>query len=514
MEKAVKRQLTPKGLLSSILGSLAIFALAFSNFSAENVFFLNDQALSSAVGMLNAGGEPSLLGPPAALGGRHPGPYYYYWEACINFLAGGNIYSAFWIGCFLKTGLLVALVFLFVRLVKDEYCSSVLFTFLVLSVLAGMWWWLLRVMWHSNMLFLIFGADILALLSFAKRARSFGLVLIFSSLLAATHFAAWPAAAGIVFTAILVDPHNSWTNTRSLLRNRWLTLQACLAAGLWLPTLSYAYRYGESVLPFSGKSAHHARAGVAEAFVLLGRFWQVFTFGDSLDGKLPPFSVLSISLLTFSFGAYLAYRRRGTLRTLALLILVEALLYLPILASLRPGLKLHYLQSLALLPTFAAGLLFSELFERIKVARVPAGFLAFAVVLSILFLGAATNLSRLQRPLFSPFETLAHAEQVASIIKTECERSPCEDIRIRVRGESRSRENAYYLFLGEKYFFHMKDSRKLKEHPLLSPVERPEKAGVVFEVTCGKDSAEGNVDLSSCRSCGTCSLRRESIAQE
>src|SRR5262245_56932732 len=67
-----------------VLACCALFGL-----NVRRVHFMNDGALAAAVGDGIRRGELPLAGPPAALAGRHFGPWYFYFEAFTG-LAGAK----------------------------------------------------------------------------------------------------------------------------------------------------------------------------------------------------------------------------------------------------------------------------------------------------------------------------------------------------------------------------------------------------------------------------------------
>lgn len=498
-----------------VLGfAVAILFLAVDNLAPQTMFFLNDQALESAVGLLNARGEASLLGPPAALGGRHPGPYFYYWEGLLSLLSGKDIFAAAYLGTVLKALGLLLFFGAIARRCKAQADFSLTFSFLSLSALAGMWWWILRVPWHSNMLFLISAAAICSLFSFAAgTVTALGSTIVFTSLLAATHFAAWPAAASILATALTIGSQTSYrAKIKDWVYSRRIVLPLLVCLIIWLPSVCYSIEFHTSFLPFAGKKASHGRvAGWLQAAELLARNWRIYTLGDSMQWRFAKAIATPYSAVVFVLGAYFALRRRGPLRTLYILFLFTAIFYLPALAQIKSPLKLHYLQSLALLPGLALALVIAEA-ATVSASRtrrcfsIPFSALGFLCLLD----GAVANLSGAARPNLSSYVTMAHAAEVAQLIRSQCEPpASCNAISVRARGDARSRENGYLLFLGEEYYYQMKDARKLREHRLFQagrtvwPHEE-----TVFTISCGEDSAPGNVDVSRCSTCTLCTINR------
>jgi hypothetical protein len=189
-----------------IISGCVLLAIGVSyNFGPDTIFFANDQALSFAVVDRALGGEIPLAGPPSHVGGRHLGPFYY-WYLILTQLIGGGLHGALIVGAVFS-----AISVLLIGWVVGG-AGGVLLAALV--AVAG-YLDTIRIPWHPHILLPLNALFIFSTARLFRAGPAFlGWWFLVGSILGQTHSAAVPFVVGVGAVVLL-----------------WLVLQIRLGSG-------------------------------------------------------------------------------------------------------------------------------------------------------------------------------------------------------------------------------------------------------------------------------------------
>ena len=519
---------------------LALFAssllISFLWNSPQSIYFTNDGASTLAVAKGILTGEYPLAGPPAARGGRHFGPWYFFWQSIFLFLAGGDVSTAVLLETVGKClALSVGCLFLLRSLIPERFLfiSGVGAS---LTFLSSSWWWTLRTPWHSNFVTVLSWPLLFLLVrSFGGNVPQLGLLLFLGSLTFQSHLATAPLvlSCGSALLLLRLFRREEDGNQRS---TRTGLLFFLLAAISWLPSLFYHVTTEGGLFGAEGGGDSKApREGLLRAFFLSGRVLRRFTLGDyewsSLLSPLPEgaaqwFAVFfQLLFLGYVLRSFLCGELLGRLRLGALLAVASA--YIVAIAVLRRPVHPHYESSILILAPLLVGISLSQVVESIERAlfftasptkrafRLIPGFSFLALGFFVCFQAARLNIQTLQRGPFPQFQTLAHAEELADTLR-ELGLHPDADGFL-INEANRLRESAFLLFLGKDFFPQMQYAKYF--HELSQFRDRSsEPAKRLFLISCERASdraverhvrsyvREQEYDLSRCRTCTGCSL--------
>ncbi|MCB0345949.1 MAG: hypothetical protein KDD66_12590 [Bdellovibrionales bacterium] len=443
--------------------SLVLALLVAAPLVSGWILFTNDFAVSLAVadGMLH--GEMPLLGPPSHVGGRHLGPAYYWYLATVYALSGKSPFVCTLLLSLLKIAALCVLLYL--TSVHLRHKAKVIgVCTIALSACCGFWTlWILRTPWHASSEFV---STTLLLLAFhfvlEKGREAFGWYILAASFCIQMHLAAAPLLA--VISAVAVARCLK-SNIDELPSKRSVAPAIVLLVLLWLPPL-----IAELFAPSNISSLLQAH-GAENSAPRIGLLGSVDAFSVFAADVLSPQKVHGpeigdwILLLVLAFGAVLYIKRNRSLdRTFAVSLLAAIFIHVVAIAFVRAPLRDHFWFPILPLLLVLFGLGGGALFELARSHKFPrssraVGSLALASAVICLAPGIYTNSveaffsgGSLWRYNMWQFETLNHAQELTKIIRSNQVHTPFE---LKVVGPAPLRQNAYYFFLGPKFFHAM-----------------------------------------------------------
>lgn len=479
------------------LSFLLLLFLSFFNSELGTLFFANDQALSFAVVRQMLEGNIVLAGPPSHVGGRHLGPYFYWWLAIPYWLADGDVLRTARIASLLQLFSLIPLTLLLGKLfplISRWRLATGLCLTLSLSYLDT-----IRIPWHPHLLLPLSSLFLLSTLAVhQKGAKAVGPWLLLGSVLVQTHIASAPlvAAVGLVtFVCLILKFHSASDQLRNLVSFfiRFLPWLTALILS-WAPALYYEFYYDQNIARLFGVhgSGTEVPAGLKEAIQSGVLFLLHFAFGQ---------------MQLFEGGwAWLVYALILLLSALVVRPQISALLnsttvtkvpnggfYLAIaagflatafaLAGFKAPLYEYYWSALLPVPALLGGAIFAAHLDSIKTSRshTIAALLLLTYALGIYW----QNQQHYSYQPFLPYHTAAHSKAVAELAKQQSQNE--ERIEIFPRLHAMVSRNAYYYFLGPEYFNAMEVSWKFKELPLApagEPIEASFQTNIAFMVVC------------------------------
>jgi hypothetical protein len=442
-----------------LLPSVTALLIALANLSPDRIHFTADAAGAYAVADLLWRGESLPLGgPPASLGGRHPGPLYLYLVSLIWIVSGKSILVAVTVEALLKAlaiGIFSALA------IRQFYRASHPAIALVASagvsacLVCGNWWWLLRTPWHSNLMAgWLFWCGILALL--ANSGTSWARVLYFPACtaLALGHSASIPAAlVMLVSGALFLSKAMSRTE-------RWVSIG--LSVICCLPSLSFFSLYNSPVKIASSVS-RRISSEMPSIYAALTKVTETIarTSMESLTSSPLLGLLLAVGCL---LGIRLVSRNDASLKFLATTTAGILVAYSTVAVVLGQRLQPHMLHSLSFV-ALVAPLWITKGVELVTPRKFQLvlgggllGVLSFGMLCSIPSL--VNNLQH--APAFKP-NTLAHAQAVGNLLQRLSEKDS-KTVSVKTFDDrSQDRPSAYYFFAGREFYPQIFAVRKMVE---------------------------------------------------
>lgn len=513
--------------------------LAVCGLNPNIIIFHNDQAASLAVAAVGCRGDVALSGPPASRGGRHWGPYYYYFETLSYWLVGEDTIAAMRLTAITKGLTLFALIFFARLLVRRELTLELLIAF-AFSFVAGFWYWVLRVTWHPNFLVLplvfLFAATHLVL----TRGLGWAPLFVFAAnLIALSHLAAIPLALALSLAVLLLL---LWCDKQQFVHclvPRRLCLILLPSLLLWIPPLVYEARFGQN-LPIVFSRLHTSGSGpsLLEAMELIGTNTIRFTVGEYVHDQGVWLAVQSILLVLMTIIWLLILRRTRsrTLLCLTIAFVGATAMYAHQLSLLRKPIGMHLLFPLAPLSLLIFAIVLAESLHVIRTGQpiLPCAttkgvliyrLLAGSFVAAALALGVPSATVNLQVPFATPEPeavTLLQAQRLTADIQSDALGSR---FLVKVSGRWKHKESAIYFLAGRAFYRYMPESRKLDEFKTIRPFTEAERRQLPrYYLRCEADglaltekqarSAKQThhftraVPLNSCSDCAGCAIER------
>lgn len=465
---------------------LLLLGLTFYNVGAGTIFFANDQALSFAVVREFLAGEPVLAGPPSHIGGRHLGPYFYWWLALPYWLGGGEVLRAVVITSIAQLLSIIPLFMLWRRLFPALPwligAAGLCFT-LSLSYLDT-----IRIPWHPHLLLPLSTLFLLATFNVLQRGLSaVGPWLLSGSILVQTHIASAPLCAGVA-AAVLVHAfrHSELWSTKQLSSKTLLWLLS-LALSL-APALVYEFRYDGNIARLFAVhgSGPAVPAGFWQTLQSGAHFTMQFIFGSADQfqafGAILKFVLAGIAVFVLALPLrQLCFRQpyfclatvMGTAATALALSRFQAPLYD------------YYWSALLPLPALLGATFLAQLAGSKQWQKTTAIICAVYCIHSAFVI--TSSVQRYSKQPFLPYHTVAHSAAVAQLINQENPSN--ERVEVFPRLHAALARNSYYYFLGPEYFNAMEVSWKFKElskAPKEEPLERSFKTKTAYLVICPK----------------------------
>lgn len=453
-----------------------VYLFVFIRLDRNSVFFTDDGALAHAVAEALGEGEIPLAGPPAARGGRHFGPYYFYFEGALLLLSFGSVLGAVALAAVAKGVGLCAITEHAAGFVTADARRTAR-GLGALLFLSGIWYWCVATPWHSNFMMLLGSATAIAAFRVLREpARALPAFIILANLAVLTHLAALPLVAVLSLCIVIRMICGRRTLAGSYPSRRRLLAAAFTAAVCWIPTLVYERGYEPNLRRFVAErvSDQSGKMGAAQALEVWVKSVGQFIASATVGGGTFELLLASFLVLLLGAGLIIAYREspagdRWCIAAAA----ASCMSYLPAIMGLPPPGELHYLHtvagpiaflaivSLTALTGGTAALLRASGIERVKGAGAA---VACAAGLTLMCMSVVRNVEALWLTAPWPAQsTLAAAQRVAGELRGH----PLEQISVEVaalRGTGISRD-ALYSLLGPSFRPKIRGARKLRELP-------------------------------------------------
>lgn len=423
-----------------------LFVATFTDFSSLTVPFSEDSGLTWAVTQHGLHGEIPLLGPPSHIGGRHIGPFFYWHQIAVAFLAGGDPFLTVLMLAVLRVLAIVGLAYLVSKSAHTPFGAfaggaAVLVTAINFQLLE-----IVRAPWQPHEL-LVTGTLFLWSVSRLLDRPSLSeapWVLLTSSLFVQTHFAA----------ALLILPVLACSFPRFILSDRtpsrgylYLGVGRVLLILVWLPTMIYFLRYpetlsnllaGSELATASSSGPRHVLSSLAGTVTKLLPFTPLF----------PTFvrRILWLTVLAGALGTNIPLFKAKT-APLNLGILCALVVYFLVLAAVRPPIYSYYLYPLIPALLFLLGTLLATCGDAIIKHRVR---FAAPILPAILPLVAAGNcwivLGRTSTDWTQPANSLLHAIEMGDGLRADAGDAP---FALQAFNQSKVMKGAFRSFAGE-----------------------------------------------------------------
>jgi hypothetical protein len=528
--KRYMREVTGKcfGAIVVALALALLISLTYSNYTIDTLPFLDDVAISFAVGKSVLEGQLPLIGQPSHLGGRHFGPLYYYVTAVALSFAKEDVLTTMAIFAGLKLfGVALAALLAYQIAPALGACAAAAS---ITLVAVGPMLSIIRLPWVNHFLILPSALFFLALF-FAIRVgpRALPLLLAAATVVVQTFYGAVPLV-GMCIVATIV----TWIVCRYELRAAYNGRAQIVILGvfllLWIPPIVFEFVYAHNMLRMVSKhfvSPPHT-LGLTSA---IGNFRSFIDFyalhqliPESRWGMVGTIGIVLVAL------DYIRSIKREARRFWGV-VLCGVGAYIVALSRVTPPFYLFYLYSiLPVLCVFMGGVIghAAALVIRATAIRSYRTIAGGAVGILVLVLAAARvhealpsqrgHLSTLPLP---PFSSIRHAQEVASVVNSV--RGDERSVRLFMRGDAKHRMNGAYWYLGPASFQRMAYAGFFKELDLFSRGPRSE-GSLGFLIYCHSDEnvpskrkaftqLERNwivgdlVSLASCTTCGGCEAR-------
>lgn len=522
------KSIAPKLIFIFLLLGVGVLALRLQ--IPANIFLGLDNATDYHIAKLFLSGDRILLGPPSFLGGRHPGPIYYWFSTAL-----------YWIGNFdiQQTVLLCS----WAKLVSIFLLTL---TYLSLSSKVFRWWGLVgvcsalisptyieifRVQWQSNYLVLASSIAFLSAIAASQYGpRSYGLVALGLTVLFHSHLSSAPVVLGLGLAVL-----GSWY----LLRRDYCKTPVFLTSAktqlvllaltflMWLPVLYHEFTESSNFLNIF--QLHSDPDGQLAGSVIATSLLFEFIAEKALAIKFTVDNPFWLNALFFFVALYLFVRGliTSSLKSrVATMVLVSPLiLTTAILTTFKLPLHIHYFNSSLAAPALIFGLLFQQSARdlskmvgqgnREKLLAIPAAFFIAYVLFFVLF-GIKKQLAEPPGLPATEHFSLQHATELGGILN---DISKGRRARVYTALQAKMMRNSYPLFLDSPHYGSLEYREFFWELDTFSSLAEPE---IAFLVMCPKPFSaarreieksvaddwivSGEVDLSRCGSCTNCSV--------
>jgi hypothetical protein len=516
------------GILAILVALLLVST--FAGLSALHILFLEDQALSFAVGDRLAHGTAVFLGPPSHIGGRHFGPWLYYLiGGALKITSGDTLWTLRICSLFNVVALLlVALIGARLSELPERFWTLVA---ILTAVSIGNYLDLTRSFWHSNLLVLptlfTFVAGYFLL---AHGAGFLPLYLLCASITFQLHFSTFPLVAAFpLFWVLSRGKKLRPQGTAALLESRRAQIIFLVLAALsWLPALLFELYYGGNFSTvLQALQVPHPHAGLRVAARAIASFFARFFAGGVLvDGVR--ITLLLPALVTLGAGLLLVdvfLRATREVKRFAWAVVLTLVLYFVVMSRQEAPLYDYYLYGLLPVPAILCGLILARAVALVADARagkilkgVSAVFLAGMVCCYGAFVSNPGALPY-RRSLHRVY-TLGFAREVAGAIVADAAREPVlHDYYLIGYNALKVTRDSIYYFMGDPFYRFMHYAERFPE---LGNIPKPGLSA--YLVVCPKLEGKGMrriaeklkpdwefstvVSNPSCSSCRICFIRR------
>ncbi len=519
-------------LLLALVLTTIFLQVSFLEMDASGVLFAEDQAFTFAVAQQIRDGHFPLLGPPSHIGGRHLGAFFYYVAAGCLELAGGDLE----VGARIFSGLnllsIALLALLIQKIVTPEWrwwSIAILMAFAASGNLVQ----IMRIPWHSHLLFLVSMVFLWTALNlFTKGISHLPLFLLGSTLVTHLHFSAIPLVAAfcLVWLYTLRRPEQRALALANAAQLRAptpiLTLLATLA--LWAPLAWHDITYSQNTLLSiaTRTGSHEAPAGILRALANAGYFFRLNIMGGPGFKELWNASRVSIYLLLTlsSIGFFIRGKRaiRPQARTFITALFAALGLYIAATSRQPAPLQTYYLYPILALPFIFGVIAMIGIFSSLKSGWSERLFAVGVglVWISCLRFGVYYFERDSRTGGISRYNSLLHVVEMGEVLREESAKLPSGGAHtILGRGEMGIMKDTYLGQLGSDYLSQMHYAETMLELPAFqTSIPSP----YAFAIVCPEPPRHhltamwrelgatwkeiSEVDLGKCTTCRRCRM--------
>lgn len=525
MQEVTRRFL---GVIVVALALALLISLTYSNYTIDTLPFLDDVAISFAVGKSVLEGQIPLIGQPSHLGGRHFGPFYYYVTAAALSLAKEDVLTtmAIFTGLKLVGVALAALLAYQIAPALGACAAAASITLVAVGPMLS----IIRLPWVNHFLILPSALFFLSLfVAIRVGPRALPLLLVAATVVVQTFYGAVPLVGTCILVTIV-----TWIVRRYELRAAYRGRAQILFLGvfllLWIPPIIFEFVYAQNMLRMVSKHfvSPPRTLGLTSA---LGNFRSFVDF-YALHQLIPESRwgvVGTIGIVLVALDYIRSIKQEA--RRFWSVVLCGVCAYIVALSRVTPPFYLFYLYSvLPVLCVFMGGVIGHAVTLVVRATAVRSYWAIAGRALGALVLVLAAervydllpsqrgHLSTLPLP---PFSSIRHAQEVASVVNSV--RGGESGVRLFMRGDAKHRMNGAYWYLGPASFQRMAYAGFFKELDLFARGPRSE-GTLGFLIFCHSDQnmsserkaftqLERNwivgdlVSLASCTTCGGCEAR-------
>lgn len=451
--------------LFSLTTLALIYLLVIFNFNDRNVSFSEDLALSLSVSKLYFNSQPAWLGPPSHIGGRHLGPIYYLYTAASLYLGDFDTLKTIQACSLIKLISILAFIFLTIKLNFFKNKQVALF-FMLVSLIAGQFTYIIRDAWHSN--FLIVPAAFMFLSSFyviKNGYRFFPLFILLASITVQTHYASAPAAVGLfLFHVVDLLRKQNHKELKDLFTVRAFIFYL-LTLLSFLPAIFFEIYYpGNIKALLASKQFETKTFSSYQAVYRIIVFFINSLFYKSIlvhtKARVVFTALVGITILAFSF-----LDKKTNLQKYLLACICATCPYILALHKVPVSANYSYvLNTLMPLALVLIGIFSSTVYESIKKNNPTKTCIVLLLLLSLFCLSTSSairNIKNLGNNFVYRYHNLAHAKEIASLIENE--KGEEQDIKILAGSATIPMIDSYYYLLDGNYQHFMRFKESFKE---------------------------------------------------
>lgn len=519
-------------LIIGLALTVIFLRISFLQVDASGILFAEDQAFTFSVAQQIRDGHFPLLGPPSHIGGRHLGAFFYFIAAGCLELAGGDLVVAARIFSGLNL-LSIALLALLVQKIVPPQWQWWSIAITLAFATSGNLVQILRIPWHSHLLFLISMVFLWTAYGlFTQGISRLPLFLLGSTLVTHLHFSAIPLVAAfcLVWLYTLRTPEQraiERANAKELLSPGPL-LALLTTIALWVPLAWHDLTYSQNTILdiLTRTGSQKAHAGILRAFANAGYFFRLNIMGGPgfkelwNDSRVSIYLLLTLSSLGFFIRGRSAIRPES--RTFVAALLVALALY-TLATSRQPApLQTYYLYPILALPFIFGAVAMLGMISSLKRGWAEKLFtIGIGIIwLSTLRFGVYYFERDAHTGGISRYTSLLHVVEMGEVLRAESAKLPTGGAHtVLGRGELGIMKDTYLGQLGPNYYGQMHYAETMRELPAF---QTPSSSPYAFAIVCPDPPQHhlnamwqelratwrelSEVDLTECTTCRRCRM--------
>ena len=473
-----------------------------------------------------------MLGPPSHIGGRHPGPLYYWFVTFVYALSGQDLYISNIIFVICK---FVGLFFLFLTLniiTNNSKNKKLILIALLIVLLSPLYIKVFRMHWQSNFLFIASSFAFLVTVLFIKyKWQVLGLYIFGLSCLFQSHLSSVPVLAGLGSLGLLVL---FFRKNYQILdsKNKVLFFQVLplvFTTIIWSPVI-----YNELFLTSNFKMVFQlhsdpyiTKAGPFLAFSYLIEFFSGFILASKASLVRQELYAVVFYIVSFISLIFIFLKKQERVWHILLFLLPMFFCVLAV-SSFRIPIYVHYFNSLIALPVLIFAFIIWNLLVSLEDKNLNSKIKIFPfIILVFFFIIFANNLKKTFTAktfdIDQEFYTLAHSKELSEIINKDAAGSK---VKLYTRLGSKYMTNSYYYFLNQNSHRFMEYNKFFRELSAFKKVKRSEREKdlKIYSIICPRpyerdrknilrnikkyNKEEYQLDLSECKTCSSCTVSR------